>query len=185
MLNVLPEQIKKGLRMQKNYKRLVRVIILSFILIIVPTSFLIASYFFIKINMNVDEFQNTTNNQDQSIIDAQNEIEIYNKKLAEAKEIQNQHIYPITLITYFTKLIPEQVTITSLQISLAQKTIDISGIAANREQLVALQDELNTNDVFTDFQYPISGFSTKENIEFNYQGQINLQSEILLNNNGN
>ena len=79
-------------------------------------------------------------------------------------EMKKNKIYWSLLMEELSRIIPQNVFLTDL----ATKTYKISiiGKAGNREKLVEFQDNLKKSSCFSEVTYPLSNYTSKEDLEF-------------------
>jgi len=180
MLNILPENVKSDIKLNHIYLKLKKGLILSAIIILLPTILLLANYFLLNnIQSNWLTSNNLSTNQQDNITAITNKIINYNQLIQKTTQIQAGHYNPVILISHFSSLIPEGVVINHLDISIADKTIAFSGYADSRDKLIDLENNFSQDDLFSNFAYPISNLTEKENIYFDLEGQLNLSAEII------
>lgn len=173
MLNILPAQQKKEIKLNKIFNSLQRTIIFVWILLILPAGLLISSHY-ILLSLN-DKINNIIiPNPQEKLQNVANLSQTFNSYLKKSDSIQQSHINPVPLLDHFTKLTPVGITIRGINISLKDKTIAFSGEAQTRDQLLILENNLSNDAIFSDFSYPLSNLSEKENIKFDLTGKINL-----------
>ncbi|MFH0818698.1 MAG: PilN domain-containing protein [Patescibacteria group bacterium] len=174
MLNILPPTIKKEVTFKRQYKIALKVFYIFIFILIIPAVLYIGNYIFFSAILNDMDTQNLIPvEQQQNVDNKKQEIINFNQMLKKAEQIQTEHINPVILITELSKLIPSGITVNRMEFSIDKKSVVIAGIATDRDQLSILQDQLSNSEIFTNFKYPISTWSEKENIKFEYTGQIN------------
>lgn len=179
MLNILPPTRKKQQRLDRSYHFLLRTIIYTFIIIIVPAILFGGNYFFLKDTFNnIDEYNTPSLAQDN--LEAMREnIQNFTEIMNKSESIQNAHTNPTILVYNFLEILPEETTIRNLEMSLTDKTVSFSGTTKDRDQLIKLQENLSNNELFINFTYPLGSLAEKEDINFEFQGEINLEAEAL------
>jgi Tfp pilus assembly protein PilN len=180
MLNVLPAQIKKDIKLNQIYRSLKRATILTTIILLIPIILLVGdSLFFQKVLKNKEATPILSISQSENLQKIKDTVQNFSTKMQKSKDIQANHVNPVIIVKHFTDLVPEGVEITSLGISIKEKTINFAGKAKDRNQLIQLQNNLSADDFFTEFSYPLSNLSDKEDIMFNYTGKIILDENII------
>lgn len=118
---------------------------------------------------------------------AENKINIeINKKIELAQKTQEDYIAWSRFIINFSKLVPDNVLISSLIVNPNENRtewqINLSGIAANRDDFLTFKENLlEAKELFNEkeINIPITNLFQKENIQFNIN--IKIKKEILTN----
>jgi len=173
MLNILPLQQKKEMKLNKIFNSLKRSIIFLWLLLIMPAGLLITThYLLLSIN---DKINNTiVPNPQEKLQDIAVISQTFNSYLKKGESIQQSHANPVLFLEHLTQLIPAGITIKGINLSLIDKTIAFSGEATTRDELIILENNLSSDSMFSNFSYPLSNLSEKENIKFDLSGKINL-----------
>lgn len=180
MLNILPAVLKKNVKLDQIYRSLKRAAILIAIILFIPMILLVGdSLFFKKVLQNKESTPVISIAQSENLQQIKTNVQNFNNKLQKGKDIQSSHVNPVILANHFTELVPDGIDISTLSVSMSDKTINFIGLAKDRNQLIQLQNNFSADDLFTDFSYPISNLSAKENIPFNYTGKITVDENII------
>lgn len=175
MLNILPSDLKKENKLRKIFLNFRLNALIVFIILLFPVLLLFSNYLlFENILKNSVSGSNYSPKNNQSTVQIKKDMESFNSLLIQASAIQNEHYNPTLLIEHFTSLVPDGVSIINVNIQFAEKKISFSGMAKTRDDLINFQNNLSADDVFTNFTYPVSNLSEKENIDFNYSGTLTL-----------
>lgn len=105
-------------------------------------------------------------------------IKELNSQLQSIDNIQKSHLNLTLIIVKLAKLIPVNVQIDTLTLDKDTKIFSIKGLAKTRESLLELQNNLKSSSDFTKITAPITNITEKENIRFEYTGEVNLQPEV-------
>lgn len=180
MLNILPPNLKKEIIIKHNYLLIKKTSIIIATIILIPTMLLGVNYFIYKkiVNQILNDYS-VSSPHDQNIQDIKKNIQNFNSLMQRTTEIQNNHINPVIIINHFAKILPAGIAIENLNLLFNEKKIKLKGYASTREDLIQLQNNLSNDDLFTNFNYPISSLTEKENISFDLSGDLNLSTEII------
>jgi hypothetical protein len=173
MLNILPLQKKKEIKLKKMFNTISRTTFLLWLLLIIPAGLLIGSHYFLQ-SIEKDMTDASTISNQEKLQNIAVVSQAFNEYLKQSAIVQTNHINPIPLLDHFSQLIPAGVTIRGINISLTEKTIAFSGEAQTRDQLLELENNFSNDSMFSDFTYPLSNLSEKENIKFDLAGKIQL-----------
>lgn len=99
-------------------------------------------------------------------------IKELNVQLASAKNIQSQYIRWTPLLVQLAESIPDPISVTSLQLDAPSQSFKLVGVAADRNSLLALQENLQSLPYLTGITSPISNLAQRENISFEVSGQL-------------
>ncbi len=95
-----------------------------------------------------------------------------NNVLKQTEEIQEKYIIWTPIIAEFMNSIPENITLSSINMNKEKKVYTISGIAENREALLNFQQTLEGLPSIIDAPVPISQLTTKESISFSINANL-------------
>ena len=99
---------------------------------------------------------------------ANQEIKEINRVLRVTGEIQNGYTLWTPLIEELLPSIPEQITLSELNIERQKQTIILSGFAKTRDDLLSLQQALEQVSFIDSINMPLSQLTKKENISFSF-----------------
>lgn len=93
-------------------------------------------------------------------------VHIVNQRIAALRSIQQQHHTVVPLIVEIFRSFPNDVTLTSVDISLGNERITLSGVARDRNALKMLQEAFEDNTTFVIDQFPFEEFAQANEIPF-------------------
>ncbi len=96
-----------------------------------------------------------------------------NTKLRQISEIQKDYYEFSKPLLGLGQLIPNNIQITSLNLNKNNMQFFLKGISKTREDLLSLQNNLETSSLFGDIKFPLSNLLVKENINFEFSGTLN------------
>ncbi len=109
---------------------------------------------------------------ESQVASTEDAIQELNAQLATAQQIDEKYIsWPHTLQAV-TAIIPDGIQLDALQLNAGTRSMRMSGTAALRENLLALQAALEESGLFSNISAPISNLTQKENINFDITGSL-------------
>ncbi len=124
---------------------------------------------------NLKEFQNKTTLIETESRTANEQIMKINEALRQANAANATHLNWSRKIFDFSNIKRDGIILFGLDISKADNKITIQGKAANRQNLLDYQKNLEGSGLVKNLQIPVSILTAKENIDFEIKGQINLK----------
>ena len=103
-------------------------------------------------------------------------LNVFNEEILALSTINNNLFSIPKLIGMISETLPNDIQLTSIQFSDEALTLNISGIAADRESLLALQGQLEQNDFVDEVIAPISNYDEKTKISFTFELKLNFIS---------
>ena len=172
-LNLIPPQEKKELALRQFYVVIKNLTILFLLFTIIVAIILLVAKIILQNNFNSVVGDNNLTTRYGRILNGQ-EIESFNQQLLIVTEIQNDYIKWSKFISQLSNLVPENVSLNSLEIKKDGTTINLTGLARYRDDLLKLQDSLKNFEVLSDINIPLESLLNRENIDFDIKAQINL-----------
>lgn len=181
MLNLIPQKSKKDLRFEKTYLLIKKICLIICITLSGISALFVGSYWLLQ--------QTLVKTQEDILVSAVNysgaenlKIDIinFNRNLTTAKQIQQAHINPLLIIENLISLIPADVKLTNIYLDFNEASVELQGKTKDRDALLSLQDNLQQNDKFTEFDYPIGGLTEKEDIDFLFSGKIDIEKNKII-----
>lgn len=171
-LNLLPKSKKIELGLAQLYVTIKNVIILILIITItVAISLLITKAalqnYFTKV---VDQSTLTT----QYASSFSQGVKKFNQKLLTVEKIQNDYIAWTKFLIKFAVLVPDDITVQSVEISALK--ISISGTAKTRASLLLLKENFEQSELFTKVEVPLDNLLKKENINFHLKANVTIKN---------
>jgi len=179
-LNLLPPQEKEILAHEENRRWVVYYGSAVILILLVFLGLLGAIWFGINIQLNsavnaLDSIK--TSFKGQNLKTQQTAIVALNKYLARIENIQkNQKDYS-SLLILLTNLIPEGVRLESFSVD-EKDAATLTGFAAKREQVLALQENINNSGLFEKVESPLSNLVKQTDIEFTFT--FNLKPDAFI-----
>ena len=105
--------------------------------------------------------------------DTNKKIQEINKTLLTTEKIQKKYFLWTPIISEISSKIPNNIVITHLNVDKKNKIATFTGKAPTREDLLKLQEQLETLSFIDTIEIPISSLTEKENIPFSITTPIN------------
>ncbi len=169
-LNLLPEANKTKLQKEYYYLLLHTLSGILFVAVSVAAIVLVTARAIL-----VTEFQKIKNdtslvkNEHQSL---EVQIDAVNKTIANVDKVQLNFSKWSRVLTNLNNLLPSGITVNYLLVSQDTRNFRLTGIARDREVLLAAKDKLEQSGLFEKLQAPLSNFLTPTGAEFQFTGQL-------------
>jgi len=171
-INLISPEHKQELRAQRIFLALREIILLILLFTSIIAIMLWASRYFLEEQLAELITKNAQAiNANQEI---NNRIKNLNLKIDNAAAIEGNFQSWSGLIIKLADLAPAGVSYRELKIFRQEQTIEISGLAQTRNDLSALQKNLETSNLFKQVDLPLNAFINKENNSFNLRAELNL-----------
>lgn len=179
-LNLISETEKKILK----ERRLFIITKSTFIILLVTIVIFTVVLFFDKLLLN-NKLKTTDSEikSEESFIQAQQgstlekSIKELNSQLQTISNIEKNHINWNKAVAMIVNLVPANIQISSLVLDKDSQNFNLNGQAKTRDSLLVLQHNLESSKSITNLITPITNLTEKENISFEYTGQLNYNSE--------
>jgi Tfp pilus assembly protein PilN len=166
-LDLLPEEKKKEIRKRKLFLKIIReeilfsVPIFAFFAILATINFSLA----IKSQATENSFNSGNSQKEyQELKSYEKKFSDINSKLPNIYKIQKSHLNWLGVFYKISDVTPKNVYISDLTTS--DYKISLAGKAKTREDFLAFQANVKSNDCFSDVNVPLSSLVSKENVEF-------------------
>lgn len=168
-LNIIPNNLKDEIKLEKNYKLILKILCLILIVLIVyATSLLISSYFLEnKLAQTLTEL--ITASQANNYTKKFDEL---NKEIEDLYEIQNQEIYWSYFLEYLAGSVGNDIKFTNININKKNNKLTLTGTAKSRESLLKFKESLEKSPYLTKVEFPIKNLLAKNDINFNIEAEI-------------
>lgn len=169
MINLLPKEQKSEISVLRKlvlisiWEILIICFFVSLILIFLLVKVFIESE--IKVNEILAKEKEKEISSNRAL---EEKIENFNLSLSQIYSFyQDQTIFSEILDQIFQK-IPEGIYLTNLNISLQEKTLDVSltGFSPSRELLLSFKENLEKDKKFSNIDFPLETWTKRENISF-------------------
>ena len=171
-LNLIPKDKKVELGLANFFITLKNIIILFLIITILIAISLLATKAALQNHFNKIVGQSTLTTQFASSFNKG--VQRFNKKLAAVENIQDSYIVWTDFFIEFSKLIPNEITINSIDVD-ANKIL-ISGQAKDRQSLLNLEAGLKKSNLFDNVEIPLENLLKKTDIDFNIKSNVNIKN---------
>ncbi len=83
-------------------------------------------------------------------------------------EIQTAFRQPLPVLHQLITTLPSGITLSNASINYESNTLEVSGVASDREQLLALSQIVNNQSDWTNVKFPLKDFTQKTDIPFKF-----------------
>lgn len=168
-LNLLPPQEIITMRMVRLRIFILQRIIILTVLGLLLLSLFIAADFFLRHNLgliNQDIASKKTEMASSGFTDFEQKINQFNKVLSNASEVQNLHLRLSPALIEITRLTSSNIKYTYLHINSDDQSVELRGVAAYREDLLSLQENLQKSEWVANLDSPLSNLVSERNVDF-------------------
>lgn len=181
-LDLLPEEKKEEIKKKKNfmlvihYELLFSVPILAFFVILLTINFSLK----IRAQGMSDSFSSGEYQEEYKELKIyEDNFEKINSKTLSILNIQKNHLNWTSAFYKINKIVPDSIYLSDLATS--DYRISLIGKAKTREDLLKFQENIKSEECFSNIEVPLSNLVSKENVEFQVNFDIKencLKSEI-------
>jgi Tfp pilus assembly protein PilN len=171
-LNLVSKELKQETKLRHIYKMLkqadyILIIITIFIAIVMLVAKIILQNNFNKIVEETTLITRDSQGRNSQIREINNHISFVEK-------VQNDFIPWSFLFKDLDKYVNSDLSFYSIRIDRDKKTIELKGIAKNRDSLLALKSGLEKSDIFFGVIFPVKNILEKEDINFEIEADLNI-----------
>ncbi len=169
-LNLIPETIREENRLKHVYKLNFRLaLILTYFILIISTILIIGRFVLNKIS---DEAVSQTNLLSKNSNSYNQKIKEINSEISAVGDaLVSRHHWDKLLIDIYN-LIPSNIKITNLKIDQQNKSIAMTVIAVNRDDLLKFKESINKSGYISEIDLPISAILQKDNIVYSFTSKL-------------
>lgn len=170
MANLLPALYKKDVRREYKFRRIVVGIVLLAALMLIATAFLVPSYIVSSakhaiVSQEIDALkggltQEQTNTLKKTVDDTNQKIKLL------SRNIKKTSVYDTLLSVIDEKTSAVKIHGIVYSVDSQGERVSVSGVARDRQSLLAFTKALEANTEFEKVDLPISNFVKEENIDF-------------------
>jgi Tfp pilus assembly protein PilN len=172
-LNLVSQELKKEIKLRHVYSSLKKIgLIITLLVLVMSVMFQVARYIIQKSFIEITE-QTTLVTSNSSIYTGR--VKNINAKIDLVDAIQKEYIVWSEFIKIIANNIPENITLSYFKINKNDSTLSLKGIAATREEFVALKDNLSKLEFLAAIDFPIQNMLEKENVAFEIKTNFNLK----------
>jgi len=170
-LNLVSQELKQETKLRHIYKMLkqasyILIIITIFIAIVMLAAKVILQNSFNKIVEETTLITRESQGQNSRI----REI---NTHLSLVEKIQNDFIPWSFLLKELGKYVNNNLNFYSIRIDSGQKTIELKGVAKNRDSLLSFKSGMEKSDIFSGIVFPVKNILEKQDIDFEIKADFN------------
>ncbi|MBI1961612.1 MAG: hypothetical protein HYS45_02830 [Parcubacteria group bacterium] len=169
-LNLIPETQKRALKRERAFY-LVHAVVGILVVVLAANGILLVIARFMLVAY-VNQLKNDTSLVNPVRSTLQREIRDVNQKLEDTAAVQERFVKLTGLLADASAVLPPGVTIDFLNVDATSGTFRITGVAADRSNLLAAQEALELLAAVATLESPLSNFIEKENIIFRFSGTL-------------
>lgn len=117
--------------------------------------------YFSGLNITIASLQNR-------YADTNRTVKLINKKLEQIEFIQSKYRQITPLLPQITKALPDAINLTALNVDKKNKTMQMTGFAPSRGDLLEFQTQLEAADWVETVEIPVDQLTKKDNINFSF-----------------
>lgn len=174
-INLLPDSLKKNLHNKRKTLFIAIGSILTSIISLSIAGFIFFTYqnlSYARLNLEIQKSAIDQILYGVRYQEIRNEIVRFNNEVAELTEIENSLFSLPIMLENITKLVPKEITLTGMQFNDENLTVGLTGIAADRENLLSMTKNFKDSNLVSKVITPISTYDEKYNISFEVQLQL-------------
>ena len=95
-------------------------------------------------------------------------VKLINKKLGQIEFIQSKYRQITPLLPKITETLPNAINLTALDVNIKNKTMQITGFALSRDNLLEFQTRLEEAEWVEKVDIPVDQLTKKDNINFSF-----------------
>jgi hypothetical protein len=163
-LNIIPENLKKDIKLKQFYDLLKNFLSINFILLLVfLTIFLLfklaLSNYYIRTISETNFLSHNTEIYSRQVQDINGQID-------SVKSIQKEFIYWSKVLEFIRTSKGQGINLANISIDRDKKALIISGQAVTRDTLLGFKNMLDKSNYFEKFDLPIENLLKKDDIKF-------------------
>ncbi len=171
-LNLIPHQLKKEIKFKRIYALLKKMNCLLIIIAVIIAIILLIAKLILQNNFNKVVEQTsliTKSSQGYNV-----KVRDINSRLNHISQIQKNFIAWSYLIENLANRTPDGIAFSSVKINKEKSSINISGKAKLRDDLLMLKQNMEESPIYSEVEFPLQNILQKENINFNISAKLNL-----------
>lgn len=178
-INLIPEKVKQTMY-QKQIKQMASLVGIIVILSMLSTMFafaVIGGKFYFEAKKLRKEGENIAHvTSSNRYVELNKAILAFNAEVTKLENIQVQLFSPYQILENIIRHVPKKITITNIHFNHNDLSLNISGIAPKREDILEMEDNLGKSEYVSEIQSPLKNFDKKFNISFDITLKLNRQS---------
>lgn len=172
-LNLLSEEKKIEIKKRMIFQTILGQGFRFCFIMLLLISILLSVKMITKINLSSIDKSNSliaSNSVYQELNKYEGDFKQMNSKIILVSEMKKNKLYWSLLIEELSRIIPPNVFLTDLTTKAYE--VSIIGKAENREKLVEFQDNLKKSSCLGEVTYPLSNYTSKEDLEFSIDFKV-------------
>lgn len=174
-INLLPPEQQQSLRLARISGQIRHFGLWLVMSLVLLTGFLFAGKYFLAREQNstlleiAQEKQNLESFQELKV---KQEVEAFNKDLANFQVLANQAPKHSAILQEFAKLLPSDVTVDSFEIKRDGRKVEASGRAGSRASVLRLRGNLLASENFVNVNFPLTNLEKARDVSWKYRFYI-------------
>ena len=173
-LNLIPKKLKKEAKLRRLYKELKRTDYILIIAAVTIAMTLLAAKLILQNNFKNIIEQTTLVAETSQVHNVK--MQDINFQMSQISQIQSDFVEFSLLIEDLATKTPENIALSNVKINRVPPSINISGYADTREELLSFKKNLEDSPIYFDIKFPLQNILQKENINFEMSAKLNLSS---------
>lgn len=172
-LNLIPESHQKALVRERTFYLVHSIVGIMVVVLAVNTILLLGARFvLVSYAQTLKDDTSLVNVRHFSL---QQDVKQLNKRIQDVSLIQRDFVKHSDLLDDVTRAFPDGITIDFLHVNASAKTLRITGIARDRDALVAAQQALEAMAAVTSLESPLENFLERQNIAFRFNIELDVK----------
>lgn len=174
-LNLATKKIKK-----KIFKEILLSLVKDVVLLILFAVLINATFIFISREMLNKDFERIKSQKQLIHMHSQPfniEVSEINRRMNKINQIQKEYTKWSETILELSRLIPNNVIISTIELNKTSDKFSIAGTAKYREDFISLKENLETSDIVFNLSSPLSNLLHQEDLKFSLSGNLKEQDE--------
>ncbi len=178
MINLLPQQYKKELKLEEKWRT---VIVFGFILVIFLLALVLILYSIkIYINGQVESTKLVLSVeekplQNEEVKGLKEQIKKSNQVVGQLANFYQQQNRLMPILEEVSKQIPNEINLTKISWSRKNEQVSITGFSSTRENLFELKNNLESNANFSEVVFSSSAWLDPANIDFQVSFKVKIK----------
>ena len=173
-LNLVSKELREDIKSKHIYNLLKKICLLIITVSIFISIILLSAKIMMQNNFNKIVEQTTLVTGTSSSYNQK--VNTINSKISSVKNIQNNYIALSYLIESLSKITPNSLSYSMMEINIEEKKMELRGSADDRDDLLAIKKGLGELGVFENIESPIQNILQKKDINFQINANINIDA---------
>lgn len=171
-LNLVSQELKQETKLRHIYKMLKQASYILVIITIFIAIMMLAAKIALQNNFNQIVAETTLITKNSQGRDSK--IREINTRLSFVEKVQNDFIPWSFLFKDLGNYVNADLSFYSIKIDKDKKSIELKGVAKNRDSLLSLKSGMEKSDIFSGIVFPVKNILEKQDIDFDIKANLNL-----------